>query len=100
MEFEVFNKQKSRLKEMGIQIPDYYFFIDDDALYTPKDIAELFNRHPKVVRDWFTVGLKKQGILPSIDPIRHKVTGIEFKKWMYRKDIERLAKDQKFQLHF
>ncbi|ETI67860.1 hypothetical protein [Neobacillus vireti] len=100
MNFEIFNQKLNELKLKGLVIPSYYFTIDDKTIYTPKTIAELFHKSPKVVREWFNKGLKKQGRLPSMDPSRHKVTGYELKKWMYKKDIEKLADDDKFQNQF
>ncbi|WP_066061381.1 hypothetical protein [Neobacillus soli] len=100
MEFEDFMKYKRRLKEIGVSVPDYYFFIDDTNQLTPVQIGKIFGRSPKVVRDWFSKGLKKQGRIQSQDPTRRKVSGYELKRWCYKKDIEELAQDDKFRYFF
>lgn len=100
MEFDIFNKKKKLLREDGLEIPEYYFFIDDHTQYTPRIIAEMFGKSQKVVREWFKKGLKKQGRLPSMDPSRHVVSGYELKKWLYKKDIEVLARNSRYQAEF
>lgn len=72
-------------------MPSYYRIIQDEWELTPKHIAQILDRNEKRIQMWFSQGLK-HGKLLSIDPTRHRITGLELKRWLFVRDYPKIVK--------
>lgn len=68
------------MKELGMMslLPDYFNKIDDEAIYTPKEIAEYINYSPAAVRIWC-----KNKQIPSEGISHYKLKGIDVKRFLF-----------------
>lgn len=95
MKLENIVKNLPILDSLNVSLPDYYHYLPDEVVLTPKDIAGVLGVTEKTVRYWFNPGLN-HGRLLSTHPIKNCIYGKNLKEWFWKRDYPKLMLDKDF----
>lgn len=59
-------------------LPTYFSLIDDETVFTPKEVAEIVGTHEETIRRWC-----RQGKMKHVGLKHYKIRGIEIKRAIF-----------------